>query len=804
MKNTYKWRASNVKYLYITDVNGVGPFIYNKLDGTKTFLTYISTTNVDETLIKDYTSKLGVDDYFALFAQMIRLSQMDVDCAKIEFADAAYYYNTDGDECVESPPPVPCQCFIPKWEVNSIAVDSDYDGKLAEITKIDVISATKEIIYSLNLYIPKGTPGETSEPGPQGPQGETGADGKNAQIVSVQVLNVETGDTPDVIVTTGGTTNELELYFKYILPKGEKGDVGEQGEAGENGIDAYITSVTISEINAVESDAQPEAFITTSTTYNELTNQNETSIDLSFNIPRGEKGDQGPMGLPAEICGVTINSVTFVDDTQEDPPGASAYCKPVSVTEQLSDGTTTTKEKYELIFDFKLPKGKDGDVGPRGNSGEKGDTDWIYIDKDGGTDSGDGGDTYVDGGFYQFGNVYFGEVRKEQDPNAIGSFNIAAVGNSYLVTMNLDRDIIGGGGAIYCPGSGITFTEPEEDTNEYCTKINANTEATTVNEIICSTEAPVDALGIWENDVIPSGTTIQEILEKIFCREKFPNKPTTPTVSLSGNKNLGVFVIGDTVPEIPAVTIKPVDGKFNADYDSPKQPEPQIAWSNYEITVSSTGFTNHGLTDVQDKQTVEASTTGKIILGTNKIEYKGSANYGAIDTDTTQDYPLTNLGNPTLSTLGININPDEGDTSAIWKPGIATKIVYTTAIGVYPCFYNLDTKTNSLCNDVIYQLPPVSGNTIEILNVPPEASLNGNVYFKFDFPKGKNIKTVYVWDSASKKYDISNSNTYMVDKTNNFKHTINGVEYEYWRLSKNKDYEAIEKFKIIFDTNLEQ
>ena len=62
-------------------------------------------------------------------------------------------------------------------------------------------------------------------------------------------------------------------------------------------------------------------------------------------------------------------------------------------------------------------------------------------------------------------------------------------------------------------------------------EINSNTEATTVSDIQCSTDAPCEALGIWDNDVIPSGTTIQEILEKILCKETYPSKATEPNIT---------------------------------------------------------------------------------------------------------------------------------------------------------------------------------------------------------------------------------------------------------------------------------
>lgn len=356
MKNTYKWRANNIKYVYITDVDGKGPFIYNKSTGVKTFLSHTETSDVNEDFIKNYVSHLSFADYSAFFQDMIALCQTDSDCANIVFADVAYYYNTDGDECQENPPAVPCECYIPKWVIDGTETIPYDQPASAVITNTTVITSTREIIYHLKLYIPQGKDGVTPPAGPMGPQGETGADGQNAQIDDVIVLDTETlpsGETAQVEVITAGTHQNMTLYLKFSIPQGDKGETGDRGETGDDGADAYVRNVMASAVT-LNPSTPPYVIASSDTFYDEERNRNVTDMNFTFGIPQGEQGVQGETGPAAKFADIGADVYTI------------PYDQPATV--QVISGTTNVvvdnvvEQQYVVKFVFEIPQGMPGEV----------------------------------------------------------------------------------------------------------------------------------------------------------------------------------------------------------------------------------------------------------------------------------------------------------------------------------------------------------------------------------------------------------------------------------------------------------
>ena len=171
----------------------------------------------------------------------------------------------------------------------------------------------------------------------------------------------------------------------------------------------------------------------------------------------------------------------------------------------------------------------------------------------------------------------------------------------------------GEGGSLFCAGSGITFNDDNED----CVTINSNTEGTTVEDIRCTEGAPVDGRGLWDGgDIIPSGTTLQEILVKLLCRELFPKAATKPNIDLKlgSNGSLSIREIGASVT-IPSVTISKIDGKFNSGNYTKTQPLPEdVTFSGYTITSElNSGFS--GYTEIDETN----DSSGFTVPGTTAI-----------------------------------------------------------------------------------------------------------------------------------------------------------------------------------------
>lgn len=808
MKNTYKWRASNIKYVYISDVNTISPFIYDRTTGIKTFYDGLDETTktaktrteegeVNEIGIKDYVSKLTWEEYSTLFTQLVYLSQTDSDCAKIQFADVSYYYNTEGDECQETTPSVPCECYIPKFIIESTETLPYGTQAFAEITHTDISKCSpKEIYYYLALGIPEGMSGVNGGIGAVGPSGKDGANGKDAKITIVDAITktIDADSPAEVVVTTGGTPSELELHFEYSMPKGEQGPIGEKGEGGSDGVEAWINSIVANAIT-VDSDKEASAQVVSSNTYyDETTNKNLTDLTIQFEIPKGEVGERGETGDSPKISSVTAEVVETLS------PDASAYCNVYSSVTMSSSvtesGIVNYEPQYSLDFKFGIPMGQRGDRGETGPRGEKGESDYIYIDSSGGTSSG----TIIGGSLYNFENpIYYGTDVSTYDKNsAAGWVSVQPIDGTYNVRFILKKSG-SGGGADYDAGSGITISADNV--------INANSEATTVSDITCSSGAPCDARGVWENDIVPSGTTIQEVLEKILCREIFPSPAIKPHVELPKDEELGLFVLGSTVT-LDSVTMSEINGEYVASYTSPSQPNPVsgVTWTDESISVNFiSGFTNNGLNGEYTGTTVP-STTAEVRLGDNIIKYIGGAAYTKPSL-ASGNYPLTNLGNETTSTVKVTID-DKDDNSAIWDDDASIAETTKTAIGVYPIYTNITEDWTALKEEVDVQFPILtSGNTITIENVPSEVV--NEKPFAIAFPerdytlKIKGINGEFVdfdkgtIDEKTRQYPINGYTCdYRIIYTNNYS-VVTATPY-------NANLQGISTYQITFDKPLNE
>ena len=146
------------------------------------------------------------------------------------------------------------------------------------------------------------------------------------------------------------TNKKIDDFFKkhpycYIQgPTGPKGETGAKGDRGDVG-PATIKVGTTETVSELEN-----ASVSNSGT--------EKDVILDFKIPRGEKGEIGPRGLPGEI-GRTEHIA--IDETETIEPGEPA---------QVMD----TFEDWVHHLSFLIPKGEKGEQGPQGQQGEQGIT----------------------------------------------------------------------------------------------------------------------------------------------------------------------------------------------------------------------------------------------------------------------------------------------------------------------------------------------------------------------------------------------------------------------------------------------
>ena len=154
-------------------------------------------------------------------------------------------------------------------------------------------------------------------------------------------------------------------------PTGPKGDQGIQGERGIQGPSTIKIGIT----ETVENKEQAKV---------ENVGTNEDVI-LNFKIPRGEQGIEGKIGLqgPTGPQGEKgdIGPQGIKGEKGDQGPatiqiGNVETIEPNEEAEVVNSGTP-----IDVVLDFKLPRGEQGETGPRGLPGEIGRTEHIAIDE---------------------------------------------------------------------------------------------------------------------------------------------------------------------------------------------------------------------------------------------------------------------------------------------------------------------------------------------------------------------------------------------------------------------------------------
>lgn len=329
-----------------------------------------------------------------------------------------------------------------------------------------------------------------------------------------------------------------------------------------------------------------------------------------------------------------------------------------------------------------------------------------------------------------------------------------------LEILRLTEQGGGGGGTSYTAGNGITITG---------NVLASNTEGTLKTAINLSNGAPVNAMGIWTDNVIPAGTSVQSILEKLLNRELFPSAATLPNFTVSSNNVGNREYLSSYTPSAPSATKS--NGNYNASYSSPSQPTPTgVTWTN-ESTTSQviSGFTGDGA----DK-TVQ--------LGTNKITYTYSKDYSA-----PSNMPLTNQNHPTQSTT--KISTDGSDISAIWAAGSRTKTADVTVTGCYPCWHNAGA---GIISDTFTKFSLTSGNILTFNDVPSEVV--NQKHFSMTFPADRNVE--FKIKDLQGNF-VTYTGTYEIETISNY---WNGISYK--KLTTTGDFVGSNSYQFVLSKNL--
>lgn len=271
------------------------------------------------------------------------------------------------------------------------------------------------------------------------------------------------------------------------------------------------------------------------------------------------------------------------------------------------------------------------------------------------------------------GDIYFGTRHYGQyDPtnasdidelkNVLGTIsNLPGKVNNIPETATTVEEILKFVSKPYTDGNGITISSDKV--------IASNTNARTVGDITIA-GGPINATGIFEGNKIPKGTSVQEILTKLLCKEIFPDAATKPTITVTASgAPSGLHEINSTVT-IPAFTTSTNAGHFNPSPNGTHtQPVTGSNFSNIKFTTTKSGFTNY--TVAADATSVVQQTGITVSEGTNSVTCKVTGEYSK-----PTGIPVTNLGNQATG------------ATYTFSAGTATNSTTVSVTGVYPIYSN--------------------------------------------------------------------------------------------------------------------
>lgn len=271
------------------------------------------------------------------------------------------------------------------------------------------------------------------------------------------------------------------------------------------------------------------------------------------------------------------------------------------------------------------------------------------------------------------GDIYFGTRHYGQyDPTnasditelkkVLGTIsNLPGKVNNIPATATTVEEILKFVSKPYTDGRGITISSEKV--------IASNTNATTVHDITIA-GGPINATGIFTDNKIKAGTSVQEILTKLLCKEIFPQEATKPTISVSASgAPSGLKEINSTVT-IPAFTTSTNAGHFNPSPNGTHtQPATGSVFSGIKLTTTKSGFTNY--TVAEDATSVTQQTGITVSEGINSVTCNVTGNYSK-----PTGVPVTNLGNQATG------------ATYTFAAGTATNSRTVSVTGVYPIYSN--------------------------------------------------------------------------------------------------------------------
>ena len=316
IKNVFKWRVTTNKYLYLVDEENQAPFILDKKTGDRIYPQPMSGSTVTGTTV---VTGMSLDE--GLISQSV---------SNIKSAD----------------------------------VYSEKYDKMVKLTSFDS-DASKLTFLEYDKYFNLGGDEcvqEATTPKCEGYE----------PVFNVSAHTLQNSGETEVEYSFYAERNEADKTLRYNLdlgiPRGEKGEKGEdgigcKGDKGDDGLDAIISNVD-ADITAIGPYEEPSVEVVSS-----KTGDNEYELNFNFRLPRGEQGEEGPVGDDGEPgWNAVVKNVTAT--AKELAPGSTPYAVIPSSSITVHDNTEDKVHETSFKIDFGLPTGLQGIQGNDGLNAE--------------------------------------------------------------------------------------------------------------------------------------------------------------------------------------------------------------------------------------------------------------------------------------------------------------------------------------------------------------------------------------------------------------------------------------------------
>lgn len=260
-------------------------------------------------------------------------------------------------------------------DVGAVVIASAVTIRVGTTTEGDVADVTNSGTNTdaiLDFVLPRGPQGIPGKDGTDGAPGRDGTDGAPGKAATIRVGDVTEGDTPEV--TNEGT--ESDAVFDFVLPRGPQGLPGKDGTDGAPGKDgqqlwaAYVDTDGHLIVQYEGTDAPP---LRLDANGHLLYDANGQTVDLGLvRGADGAPGKDGEPGAPGEP-GSPGEPGTPGKDGTDGAPGKAATIQVGTVTDGDTASVTNRGTENAAVFDFVLPRGKQGIPGQNGADGAPGE-----------------------------------------------------------------------------------------------------------------------------------------------------------------------------------------------------------------------------------------------------------------------------------------------------------------------------------------------------------------------------------------------------------------------------------------------